>query len=73
MSESERTMDESFFMSNMSPQNPSFNRGAWARLEQVVRRFAYSEGSVFVITGLIVAEDDKTLGRMKIYWRYCVI
>ena len=59
---SERTMDESFFMSNMSPQNPAFNRGAWARLEQVVRRFAFSEGSVFVVTGPIVSEDDKTIG-----------
>ena len=66
MSESERTMDESFFMSNMSPQNPAFNRGAWARLEQVVRRFAFSEGSVFVVTGPIVSEDDKTIGNFGV-------
>ena len=60
---SERTMDESFFMSNMSPQNPSFNRGAWARLEQAVRRFAFSEGSIFVVTGPIVtSEDEKSIG-----------
>src|SRR6056297_540596 len=26
-------MDESFYYSNMSPQNPSFNRGIWRRLE----------------------------------------
>ena len=58
-----RTMDESFFMSNMSPQNPSFNRGAWARLEQAVRRFAFSEGSIFVVTGPIVtSEDEKSIG-----------
>ena len=60
---SERAMAESFFMSNMSPQDPSFNRGAWARLERVVRRFAYAEESVYVVTGPIVASNDtKTIG-----------
>ena len=64
---SEKTMLESFYMSNMSPQEPSFNRGVWSRLEQAVRRFAYSEGSVFVVTGPIVTDDDeKTIGRSKV-------
>ena len=31
------SMFESFYMSNMSPQNPSFNRGIWKRLESLVR------------------------------------
>ncbi len=30
-------MGASFFMSNMSPQNPSFNRGIWKKLEGQVR------------------------------------
>ena len=30
-------MSESFYMSNMSPQNPSFNRGIWGNLEKLVR------------------------------------
>ena len=64
---SDKVMLESFYMSNMSPQNPSFNRGAWARLEQAVRRFAYAEGSVFVVTGPIVTEDDNaTIGANKV-------
>ena len=62
-----KTMLESFYMSNMSPQEPSFNRGIWSRLEQAVRRFAYSEGSVFVVTGPIVTGDDtKTIGANKV-------
>ena len=64
---SDKTMLESFYMSNMSPQDPSFNRGVWSKLEQAVRRFAYSEGSVFVVTGPIVTEDDtKTIGPSKV-------
>lgn len=64
---SDKTMLESFYMSNISPQEPSFNRGIWSRLEQAVRRFAYSERSVFVVTGPIVTDDDeKTIGRSKV-------
>lgn len=35
-------MSESFFMSNMSPQEPGFNRGIWKELEGHVRDFAYN-------------------------------
>ena len=64
---SDKTMLESFYMSNMSPQEPPFNRGIWSKLEQAVRRFAYSEESVFVVTGPIVTEDDtKTIGFSKV-------
>jgi endonuclease G len=31
------SMTESFYMSNMSPQVPSFNRGIWSKLEDKVR------------------------------------
>lgn len=62
-----QTMLESFYMSNMSPQNPSFNRGVWARLEQVVRRFAYDEGCIFIVTGPIFTEDDTdSIGANKV-------
>tara|TARA_B100001964_G_C13817459_1_gene415816 strand:- start:195 stop:395 length:201 start_codon:yes stop_codon:yes gene_type:complete len=30
-------MSETFYMSNMSPQVPDFNRGAWKKLEGKVR------------------------------------
>ena len=64
---SAKTMLESFYMSNMSPQEPSFNRGVWSKLEKAVRRFAYSEGSVVVVTGPIVTADDtKTIGHNKV-------
>ena len=64
MHSSEKTMAESFSMANMSPQAPAFNRGIWSKLEQVVSRFAYSEGSVFVVTGPVFVDDEdaKTIG-----------
>ncbi|NTW34371.1 MAG: DNA/RNA non-specific endonuclease, partial [Bacteroidetes bacterium] len=32
-------MTESFFLTNMSPQLPDFNRGIWQRIEQQVRNW----------------------------------
>ncbi|MEI8048747.1 MAG: DNA/RNA non-specific endonuclease [Bacteroidota bacterium] len=47
-------MSETFFMSNMSPQSPSFNRGIWGKLESKVRDWAVLYNEVFVVTGPIL-------------------
>ncbi|NBW02938.1 MAG: DNA/RNA non-specific endonuclease, partial [Cytophagia bacterium] len=47
----EKAMSETFFMSNMSPMTPSFNRGIWSNLEDKVRENALSLGGVYVVTG----------------------
>lgn len=60
---SEEAMRDSFYMSNMTPQRPEFNRGVWKKLEKQVRRFAYKEGSVFVITGPVLERNLKKIGR----------
>jgi endonuclease G len=48
------TMSESFYMSNMSPQKPSFNRGIWKKLEEKVRDLILISDSLYVITGPIL-------------------
>lgn len=53
---SQQAMSDSFYMSNMSPQDPSFNRGIWASLEAVVRNYAATEGAVHVVTGPILTD-----------------
>jgi len=45
------SMNESFYMSNMSPQTPSFNRGIWAKLEDKVRDWALQKNGLYVVTG----------------------
>lgn len=47
-------MSESFFMSNMAPQRPDFNRGIWRELEEQVRRWVRSDGELYVITGPVL-------------------
>lgn len=44
-------MSESFFLSNMSPQLPGFNRGIWKSLEEWVRSQAVVCGALWVVTG----------------------
>lgn len=67
MSFSVKTMSESFFMSNMSPQAPQFNRGIWSKLEKQVRHFATKEKRIVVVTGPILpAEKAITIGANKV-------
>lgn len=61
-------MSESFFMSNMSPQRPEFNRGVWLDLEKLVRSFAEKEQEVFVVTGPVFEPGGKwqTIGKNRV-------
>ena len=54
-------MSESFYMSNMSPQNPSFNRGIWGNLESLVRSWG-TNSSIYVVTGPILDDCSTTIG-----------
>ena len=47
-------MSESFYMSNISPQNPSFNRGIWKRLESLVRGWG-EKFDIFVSTAGVLS------------------
>ncbi len=58
---SQDAMKDTFYLSNMSPQKPSFNRGIWAELESVVRNFADTEGSVYVVTGPIFYPETEKI------------
>lgn len=48
---SQTAMDESFLLSNILPQNPSLNRGSWARLEDDVRSWVAGRETLWVLTG----------------------
>jgi endonuclease G len=66
LSWSEVTMKESFFMSNMSPQKPGFNRGVWKKLEGYVRQWASDNGSIYVVTGGVLKDIDKYIGTSNV-------
>ena len=67
MAFSERTMADSFFYSNMSPQHPKFNRGIWKKLEEQVRHFAVREDEVYVVTGPVLPKEKTiTIGPNRV-------
>lgn len=67
MAFSVQTMVDSFFMSNMSPQKPAFNRGIWKDLEALVRQFAITEQKIVVVTGPILPrKKTATIGANKV-------
>lgn len=49
-------MLESFYMSNVSPQTPGFNRGIWKKLEEQVRQWAPNSHPLFVVTGPVLSD-----------------
>jgi len=56
-------MNETFFMSNICPQVPDFNRGIWENIEERVRGWAVRDEEVFVVTGPILRKGLPTIGR----------
>jgi len=64
---SKNVMEESFLMSNMSPQTPALNRDVWKRAEMFARQCAINEGSVFVVSGPVITNDNpETIGTNRV-------
>jgi len=59
-------MSESFLLSNMSPQSPSFNRGIWKKLEDQVRVWAIEKDSLYIITGPVLEPVDSLIGESRV-------
>lgn len=62
MKHSLTAMSESFFLSNMSPQEASFNRGIWKKLESQVRTWTREKNSLYVVTGPILSSNKGSIG-----------
>jgi endonuclease G len=58
MSWSDSAMSESFFMSNMSPQTPTLNRGVWSHMEEAGRRAVQKYGAVLIVSGPVLDRED---------------
>ena len=63
---SSTTMAESFYYSNMSPQSPSFNRGIWKKLEELVRTWAVENEAVYIVTGPVLISGLQSIGPNKV-------
>lgn len=58
---------ESFYLSNVTPQLPSLNRGLWRELEAIVRAWAYERQSVTIYVGPVYDRiQNQTIGRNRV-------
>ncbi len=60
MNKIEKAKEESYYFTNTAPQNKDLNRGIWKELEDYVRQQAVLKGQLFVTTGLLFLEKEKT-------------
>jgi endonuclease G, mitochondrial len=65
---SSESMSDTFYLSNMCPQVPQFNRGYWSQLEKHVRELTKDYKTVEVFSGpLYLPNDDKRGNRIVSY------
>lgn len=61
------TMDESFVLSNMSPQAGPFNRGMWKDLEHEIRTLTAHYDLLYVVTGPVLEKSEyPTVGKNEV-------
>lgn len=63
---SEQAMRESFYLSNICPQNHNLNSGDWKSLEEKVRSWSKEFQNVYVTCGPVVSAHAATIGEHNI-------
>lgn len=62
---SEQAMKESFYMTNICPQNHNNNAGDWKDLEELGRDLAAKYGNIYICCGPIVTDTRTTIGSVR--------
>lgn len=55
------SMSETFYMTNMSPQNSRFNSGIWRSLEGHIRKLVKTLGEAWVVTAPVISANDPAI------------
>lgn len=64
---SEEAMAQSFYMSNICPQNQKLNRDDWGNLEETCREWAKKYGRVYIVCGPIYdKKNPKRIGKHQV-------
>lgn len=63
---SAEAMSETFYMSNMSPQQNEFNAGIWHDLEREVRNWTVKKKNIYVVMGPVLEKGLKKIGANQV-------
>jgi len=66
MAHSKKTMRESFYMSNISPQKHAFNAGIWHELEKQIRQWVYDKEALYIVTGPVLRDIRQYVGKNRV-------
>lgn len=59
-----KAMQESFYMTNICPQDHNLNRGDWKELEEACRLWAQREGKIYIVCGpILYNQKHRTIGK----------
>lgn len=61
-----KSMQQSFYYSNIAPQNPRLNQGIWNNLENRCRQWAIAYDKVLIVAGPVLSNGMKRLGKNRI-------
>ena len=59
-------MSDSFYLSNMSPQEAGLNRGIWKKLEEQFRDWSTSKGRFYVVKAGVLTSSKGNIGSNKV-------
>lgn len=59
-------MKESFYFTNICPQKPGLNRGAWKKLEEAIRNWAVRDSAIVIVCGPLTDKKSGRLGDTKV-------
>ncbi len=59
-------MRDTFYLSNISPQLPLFNRGIWKSLEMKTRRWVKTNGTIYIYTGPVLLQATEAISEREI-------
>ncbi len=62
MKHNKEAMSDTFYFSNMTPQPANFNRGVWAKLENMMRSWGLKYGKIWIITGPLLRDNLAFIG-----------
>ncbi len=64
---SETAIKESFYLSNVVPQKPGFNKFTWLKMGDVIRAWAKECGSLYIVTGSVLSDSPfPTFGKSMV-------
>ncbi|XP_077457554.1 endonuclease G, mitochondrial-like [Stigmatopora argus] len=66
---SQKAMGDTFYLSNVAPQNPHLNQNAWNNLEKLCRSLSKHYANVYVCTGPLYLPRQEADGKLYVHYR----